>query len=178
MRYGLHYAPELTKDTSWARHIEKQWSPRVIWDLLDPLPGLEIEPTSEQSQFKISYYIDSPKAPSLEEINQLLHQEEQSTNVILSVGQFLDVLPLRGPKGLALRYVATRWGIPFDRILVANGSGADEDRLHGNTLAAVVRAPDQQEPSRRAEFDRIYFTEAIGHCGFFDDMDVDVEVSQ
>ena len=157
----------------------------MIRRLLDPLPGLELQPASEQSQFKISYYIDPGIAPSLEELNQLLHQEEQSTNVTLSFGQFLDVLPMRASKGLALRYVATRWDIPLDRILVASGSTTDEDMLRGNTLAAVVHAEHEQDPSRFAEFERIYFAEtsgaggileAIGHYGFFDDVDVDANV--
>ena len=34
-------------------------------------------------------------------------------NVILSFGQFLDVLPIRASKGLALRYMAATWGIPW-----------------------------------------------------------------
>ncbi|MFT5172380.1 MAG: sucrose-phosphate synthase [Gammaproteobacteria bacterium] len=151
----------------------------MIRRLLDPLPGLKIQPAAEQSQFKISYYIDPAKAPSLQQINQLLHQEEQSTNVIMSFGQYLDVLPLRASKGLALRYVAKRWDIPLDRILVISGSDLDDDMLRGNTLAAVVRAQQPQERAALGGFEQIYFADATGpggileaieHYGFFDDL--------
>ncbi len=184
---AIHYAPELTEDTSWTRHIEKQWTPRVIRRLLDPLPGLERQPPEEQSPFKISYFIDPAKAPTMEEINHLLYQEEQSTNVILSFGQFLDVLPLRASKGLALRYVAARWDIPLDRILVASGSGADEDMLRGNTLAVVVGERHREGLSKLAELERVYFAkttgprgilEAIRHYRFFEDLNTKSDASK
>jgi len=52
---------------------------------------------------------------------------------------------LRKSRSRALRYVAERWGIPLAHILVAGGSGADEDMMRGNTLAVVVA--NRGEPS-------------------------------
>ncbi len=167
----IHYAPKLTEDTAWTRHIEKQWTPQVIRRVLKDLPGLVRQGKSEQSRFKISYFIDPEKAPSLEEINQLLHQEEQSVNVILSFGQYLDVLPIRASKGLALRYMAATWDIPLDHILVAGGSGADEDMMRGNTLAVVVGNRHHEELSQLEEVERIYFAEAAGAGGILEALD-------
>ena len=164
----IYYAPELTQDTAWTRHIEKQWTPRVVRRVLDALPGLVRQEKSEQSRFKISYYIDPEKAPSQEEINQLLFKEEQSVNVIFSFGQFLDVLPIRASKGLALRYMAATWGIPLDHILVAGGSGADLDMMRGNTLAVVVGNRHHEELSQLEDIERIYFAEAEGAAGILE----------
>ena len=164
----IYYAPKLTEDTAWTRHIEKQWTPQVVKRVLDKLPGLVRQPKQEQSRFKISYYIDPDNAPTMEEINQLLHQEEQSVNTILSFGQFLDVLPIRASKGLALRYVATTWDIPLEHILVAGGSGADEDMMRGNTLAAVVGNRHDEELSQLEDLDRIYFADAKGAGGILE----------
>jgi sucrose-phosphate synthase len=173
----IHYAPKLTADTAWTKHIEKQWTPQGVRRVLNELPGLVIQPKTAQSRFKISYYIDPSKAPSLEEINQLLHKEDQATNVILSFGQYLDVLPIRASKGLALRYYAALFNIALDHILVAGGSGADEDMMRGNTLAAVVGNRHDEELSQLADADRIYFAngsgargilEALDHYDFFD----------
>jgi len=172
----IHYAPKLTADTSWAQHIDHHWTPGAVQRILSSLPGLKLQPKSEQSRFKISYYIDPRKAPSTEEINKLLHQEEQSVHVNLSFGQFLDVLPIRASKGLALRYFAARWGIPLDQILVAGGSGADEDMMRGNTLAVVVANRHHEELSQLVDVEHIYFAsqpyakgimEAIDHFDFF-----------
>ncbi len=164
----IHYAPKLTEDTAWTRHIEKQWTPKVVKRVLDGMPGLLLQPKEEQSRFKISYYIDPEKAPPVEEINQLLHQEEQSVNVIVSFGQFLDILPIRASKGLALRYMAATWGIPLDHILVAGGSGADEDMMRGNTLAVVVGNRHNEELSQLADLERIYFAQAQGAGGILE----------
>jgi sucrose-phosphate synthase len=106
----------------------------------------------------------------------LLHQEELQVNVILSFGQYLDVLPIRASKGLALRFVASRWDLALDRVLAAGGSGADEDMLRGNTLAVVVGNRHDEELGELREADNIYFAEghhaagiieAIEHYDFF-----------
>lgn len=164
----IHYAPKLTQDTAWTHHIEKQWTPRVVSRVLDELPGLVLQPKKEQSRFKISYYIDPEKAPSLEEINRLLHQEEQAVNTIISFGQFLDVLPIRASKGLALRYMAATWDIPLNHILVAGGSGADEDMMRGNTLAVVVGNRHHEELSQLEDVERIYFAQKEGAGGILE----------
>ncbi len=153
----IHYAPRLTADTAWADHIDHGWKPQAIRRVLEGLPGLELQAKDVQGHFKISYYIDPEKAPSLEEINRRLHQEDQAANTILSFGQFLDVLPLRASKGLALRYVAHQWGIPLGNVLAAGGSGADEDMMRGNTLAVVVANRHHEELSGLTELERIYF---------------------
>ena len=153
----IHYAPELTADTAWQRHIDHAWTPHIVRRVLSGLPGLELQPKSEQSRFKISYYIDPRKAPGVEEIHSLLNQEEQSVNLSLSFGQFLDILPIRASKGMALRYFAARWEIPLDHILVAGGSGADEEMMRGNTLAVVVANRHNEELSQLIDQERIYF---------------------
>jgi sucrose-phosphate synthase len=165
---AIHYAPELTEDLAWTQHIERQWTPQVIRRVLGKLPGLVRQPPEAQGPFKLSYYIDPDKAPGVQQINQLLHQEEQAANVLLSFGQFLDVVPIRASKGLALRYVAARWDIPLDRVLVAGGSGADEDMMRGNTLAVVVGNRHDEELSMLADLDRIYFARAPGAGGILE----------
>ncbi|HEC72771.1 MAG TPA: HAD-IIB family hydrolase, partial [Methylophaga aminisulfidivorans] len=150
------YAPKLTPDTAWASHIDNHWAPHKIRQLLDDYPGLEKQPKSEQSRFKLSYYID-PEQADIEDIKRLLHQQEQSVHVQLAFGQYLDILPIRASKGMALRYVADHWQIPLERIFVAGGSGADEDMMRGNTLAAVVANRHHEELSQLVDTDRIYF---------------------
>ncbi len=184
---SIHYAPKLTEDTGWTRHIEKQWTPQVVRRVIDPLPGLILQPKVEQSRFKISYYIDPENAPSLDELNGLLYQEEQSVNLILSFGQFLDILPIRASKGLALRYMAARFEISLQQILVAGGSGADEDMMRGNTLAVVVGNRHHEELSQLEDVERIYFStargaggiiEAIEHYDFYGKCQMPVETEQ
>lgn len=155
----IYYAPKLTPDTAWAKHIDHLWQPHKIRQLLDDLPGLSRQPKEEQSQFKLSFYID-PQQINLEDIKRLLHREEQSVHVQMAFGQFLDILPLRASKGMALRYVADRWQLPLEQIFVAGGSGADEDMMRGNTLAAVVANRHHEELSQLEDTSHIYFAKA------------------
>lgn len=166
----IYYAPKLYADIAWARHIDHHWMPHKVQKLLADYPGLERQPKSEQSRYKLSYYID-PEIADIEEIKRLLHQEEQSVHVQLAFGQYLDILPLRASKGLALRYVADRWQIPLERIFVAGGSGADEDMMRGNTLAAVVANRHHEELSQLVDVERIYFAERPFAGGILEALD-------
>lgn len=180
----IFYAPQLTHDYAWTQHIDHLWYPRRVREALADLPGIERQPNSEQSRFKVSFYIDPDLAPSLEELGSLLHQAGLNVHLNLSFGQFLDVVPSRASKGLALRYVADQWGIPLEHCLAAGGSGADEDMMRGNTLAVVVANRHHEELSRLTDTESIYFAEqpfaagileAIEHYRFFDACQVPVD---
>lgn len=155
----IHYAPKLTLDTAWEKHIDFHWTPHKIRRILSLKPGLSIQPKHEQNRFKVSYFYNEDSA-NLEAIKQRLHQEEQTVNVQLSFNQFLDILPIRASKGLALRYIVERWQIPLERTFVAGGSGSDEDMMRGNALAAVLANRSQEDLSQLIDIDRIYFTKA------------------
>ena len=154
----IYFAPELTADEAWGKYIDYQWSPQKIKQVLAEFPGLELQPKMEQSRFKVSYYID-PTIADVDEILRLLHKEGLSPHVLMSFGQYLDIIPARASKGLALRYVADRWQIPLERVLVAGGSGADEDMIRGDTLAVVVANRHHEELSNLVDVDRIYLAE-------------------
>ena len=175
---AIHYdASNLTEDTWWAQHIDHRWTPQPVRRVLAGLPGLQLQPKERQSPFKISYFYDPSLAPPLEEINSRLYQEDLAVNTILSFGQYLDILPIRASKGLALRYVADRWSIPLEKTLVAGGSGADEDMMRGNTLAVVLANRHHEELAHLEDIEQIYYAErahalgileAIEHFDFFD----------
>ena len=173
----IHYGQNLTDDDWWADHIDHHWNPQRVRRVLAELPGLKIQPKREQSALKLSYYFDPEKAPTPEEIITLILQKELTANVFCSFGQFLDILPSRASKGQALRYVSQRLDIPLEQMLVAGGSGADEDMMRGNTLAVVVGNRHHEELSLLVDQERIYFAdqphalgilEAIDHYDFFD----------
>jgi sucrose-phosphate synthase len=173
----IYYNPNLVPDAAWELHIDYLWNPRIIRRTLQELPGMKLQSRLDQSRFKISYFIDPQIAPDIQQINKLLHQEGQAANVVLSFGQYLDIIPVRASKGLALRWVAERHDIPLDRILAAGGSGADEDMMRGNMLAVVVANRHNEELSDLVHGDEIFFAarpyaegilEAIEHYNFFE----------
>ena len=173
----IHYGSNLTEDSYWTDHVDHDWNLQRIRRVLSDVPGLKLQPRNKQNRFKISYYYDPELAPSSDEITKTLHLHELNANVIVSFGQFLDVVPSRASKGQALRYAALRLEIPLENILVAGGSGADEDMIRGNTLAVVVANRHGEELSALVDIERVYFSDkphaaglldAIDHYGFLD----------
>lgn len=162
------YGADLEPDVQWADHIDHLWQPRAVRRALMQVPGLKLQPSGQQGRFKVSYFVDPGIAPSPVDISSLLHQAELPVNVTLSFGQFLDVLPVRASKGLALRWVADRLAMPLGRILVAGGSGADEDMIRGNTLAVVVSNLHNEELSQLIDQQRIYFAKAPYAAGILE----------
>jgi sucrose-phosphate synthase len=138
-------------------------------------PGLDLQPPEGQGPFKVSYDSDPEAMPSIEEIQRKLRKSRIQVNLVFSHQAYLDVLPIRASKGMALRYFATKWGIPLERCLVAGDSGNDEEMLTGNTLGVVVGNHDPELEKLRGD-PWIYFAEghyaqaiieAIEHYDFF-----------
>jgi sucrose-phosphate synthase len=159
----------------WERHINYQWNPQAIRDILAEMPGLKIQPKINQGTFKISYYVDHALI-NAKEIRQTLLRNEQAVNTVFSFGQFLDVVPVRASKGLALRWCAEQLGFPLENTLVTGVTGADADMLLGNTLGAVVDDRHLDELSGLSNIENIYFSEkhhaagileSIEHYNFF-----------
>lgn len=150
--------PRLREDASWQRHIYQDWQPMAIHEAMRELEGIHPQPEEAQRPFKLSYFIDTSVAPNVMQIKRHLRQRHLHANVIRSYRMFLDVLPIRASKGLALRYFAMKWGLPLDRILVAGDSGNDAEMLRGQNLAVVV-ANYSQELARLRGASTIYFAE-------------------
>lgn len=171
----IHYASDLTRSAVWVRHINHLWNPQEVRDVLAEMPGLVLQPKGQQGPFKISYYVDHALA-NVQEIRQTLLRKEQAVNAVFSFGQFLDVVPVRASKGLAMRWCAEQLGFALENTLVCGVTGADTDMLLGNTLGAVVSNHHLDELAEVICMDSIYVTqqqyaagvlEAIAHYDFF-----------
>ena len=170
----IHYGRTLKQDIGWASHIRYRWRRADVQQLLDRMPGLRLQPDENQREFKLSYYLDRDRAPDLREIRAELSRHRLYARLIHSHRIFLDVLPVRASKGQAIRYLAYRWGLPLERILVAGDSGNDREMLVGDTLAVVV-GNHSEEIADLAGHERIYMArahhaagilEGVSHYGF------------
>ncbi len=159
----IHYGNGLVEDTGWQRHIDYRWRPEGLRKAMAELPGLRLQPREEQRRHKLSYFVDPDEAPSLREIKRHLRRHDLHANLIYSHGAYLDLLPLRASKGLAMRYMGGKWGLPPERFLVAGDSGNDGEMLCGNTMGVVV-GNYSSELERLRGRPHIYFAE--GHCAW------------
>lgn len=155
----IHFGHRVAEDRSWLRHIDYRWEPEALREAMAKLPGIRLQAKVNQRQYKISYNVNTGQAPSVPEIRRHLRKLDLHANVIFSHGEYLDLLPIRASKGLALRFLALKWGIPTGRLLVAGDSGNDEEMLTGNTLGVVVGNHSPELEHLRGQ-PRIYFAEA------------------
>ncbi len=170
----IHYGAQMEMDDRWPQHIRHRWQPDRLRECLKDIPGITLQPDENQRPFKVSYYVDSEKAPARREIVRHIRKHKLHTRVIYSHNQFLDLLPQRASKGLAIWYLANRWGIPMEWILVAGDSGNDEDMLTSSALGVVV-GNYSSELEKLKSNPNIYFAqsdcasgilEGVEHYGF------------
>lgn len=159
----------LIADTSWSRHIDYRWEPGRVRSIIKKFTGIKLQSRDEQRDFKISYFYDPEKAPTIAVIKKELRKNDLHVNVVFSHGMYLDILPIRASKGLAVRYLASKWGFVPERILVAGDAGSDEDMLSGETLGVVV-ANHSPELEKLRGRERIYFSEQECAAGILEGM--------
>ena len=171
----IYYGARHTPDVGYQRHLAYRWEPQKLRFAMRGLPGIRRQGPDEQRPFKLSYFIDPEKAPAIHEISRHLRKAKLHANVVFSHGMYLDLLPVRASKGGAIRYLAVKWGIPVEHILVVGDSGNDEEMLSGNTLGVVVGNHSAELEKLRGR-ERIYFAqghyawgilEGIEHYDFF-----------
>ncbi|MEG3637756.1 HAD-IIB family hydrolase [Magnetococcus sp. PR-3] len=141
----IYYRKNLIRDESWHQHIHYRWERDKLELFMDSLPGFTKQPDTEQNAHKLSYYIDPHEVPSKRSLEQLLRQRDLQATVIYSRQSYLDLLPLRCSKGMAMNHLALKWGIPVENILAAGDSGNDRDMLMGNNMGIVVGNYDDVE---------------------------------
>ena len=182
----IHYGNGMVEDIGWARHIDYRWKPEALREALQDAEGLKLQAKIDQRRFKVSYDVDPPRIDSMQKIRACLRKRDLHCKLIYSHQAYLDLLPVRASKGLAIRYLMMKWGLPPDRLLVAGDSGNDIEMLRGDTLGVVVGNYSPELEALRG-MPRIYFAkgdyaagvlEGIDHYDFFGQVHTGDEVEE
>ncbi len=153
---AIFYGNSMAEDPGWLDHIDHRWDRDALVEAMRDIPGLKMQSKSEQRRHKISYDVDPAVMPPPPDIVRHLRRLDLRANVIFSHQAYLDLLPVRASKGLALRYLSMKWDLPPDRILVAGDSGNDEEMLRGEMLGVVVGNYSDELESLRGQ-PRVHF---------------------
>ncbi len=173
----IHYGGNLSEDLDWIKQSSYGWNALKIRQLLKNYPGIKQQAKANQRKHKISFNVLDEEEFDYAHLVSLLRKSSLHANVIYSHGAYLDILPIRSSKGLALRYLASKLQISPERILVAGDSGNDAEMLTGNTLGVVVANYSEEIAALRGQ-PSIYFAEKSNAWGvkegiqfykFFDD---------
>ncbi|TWT76116.1 Mannosylfructose-phosphate synthase [Posidoniimonas polymericola] len=166
----LHYGEHLTPDRSWRKAIGYAWNRDAVCQLLDGLPGFYKQDESHQSEYKVSYQIDPEKSPKVAAIKKILREAGVRAKVVLSLGMYLDVIPVRGGSDMSVRHILWKWSFAPEDVLVAGDSGNDAGMLQGRSLGIVV-GNYSPELERLRSRPRIYFAEASHAAGIIEGID-------
>lgn len=143
--------------SDWQAELGRDWGPgdrEAIAAVLETHDQLSLQDPSSQSRFKISYHAPATSGRWLEELRDAL-ERGPATRVVWSRDEtqnegLLDLLPKRGGKLGAIRFLCRKLGVPADRTVFAGDSGNDLEVLTSE-IPSVLVANAADEIKRRAE---------------------------
>lgn len=126
-------------DLQWANYVSENWDREAVFSVASHFADLVLQPLSEQTDFKVSYYLsDSIAQEVIPRLTKDLAKEKLDTQVIYSASYALDILPKNGGKGSALQYLRNKWNIVANKTVVCGDSGNDITLFQGEERGIIV----------------------------------------
>ncbi|NJR50307.1 MAG: sucrose-phosphate phosphatase [Leptolyngbyaceae cyanobacterium CSU_1_3] len=117
---------DTTPDRTWSEKLAIAWNREAIVAATAHFADLVPQPETEQSPFKVSFFLTEDAAIAvLPQIESLLQQQGLSIQLIYSSGKDLDILPSLANKGAAMSFVRQNFGIEASQTVVCGDSGND-----------------------------------------------------
>ena len=161
--YGLN---ERNIDKGWHKHIHYRWNREKIVEAISSVQGVKEQEPENQNPFKISYYIEEDGYDE-QSLEAALAPFSRVINVMITRGAYLDILPRRGSKGRAVRYISQKWAIPLSQTLVCGDSGNDLDMI-SNTSKAIVVGNHSKELEHLRDNRKVYFADKESSAGILE----------
>jgi sucrose-6F-phosphate phosphohydrolase len=132
------YGAEGDLDRTWAEQLAQGWNRDQVWEVTQQFPQLIPQPDSEQSTYKVSFFLTAAEAALLKDLQSALDATGLACQVVYSSQQDLDILSQQANKGNALRYVRQTLGFPPEQTVACGDSGNDIALFGEDTLGIVV----------------------------------------
>ncbi|MCG6137539.1 MAG: sucrose-phosphate phosphatase [Nostoc sp. LLA-1] len=115
-----------TPDAGWSEILSTGWDRELVLKIAKSFPELELQPDSEQREFKVSCFIDQQVAVTvLPKLEAELQKCELNIKLIYSSGIDLDILPQSSDKGQAMQFLRQKWKFAAEQTVVCGDSGND-----------------------------------------------------
>jgi hypothetical protein len=126
--------------TAWSEQLDRGWERDTILAIAAHFADLTLQPDSEQRPYKVSFHLARTVAAELlPQLESTLKQQGLEVKLIYSTGTDLDILPLRGDKGLAVQFLRSAWAVSSEKTVVCGDSGNDISMFAtGETKGIIV----------------------------------------
>lgn len=161
----IYFNPSQAKvDLEWAKVLSDGWHREQIAAVANQYPQLEPQPESEQNPFKISYYLSESDAQELlSTLETELLSQGFKIKLVYSGSQDLDILPLKGDKGLAVQFLRNRWEVDAEATVTCGDSGNDIALFKGDEKGIIVgnAKSELRQWYEANQNDSLYLAEAV-----------------
>lgn len=151
-------------DPEWADILSQGWDRDRILETAGHFSDLPSQPDSEQRPFKVSYFLSEDVAPDLlPRLESALKDRSLEVRLIYSGGKDLDILPIKGNKGLAMQFIRNRYGMAPERTVACGDSGNDIALFEvGDERGIIVgnARPELRNWYEEHRQDSLYFAQA------------------
>lgn len=122
----IYHADASEPDTRWSEQLSVGWDRDEVAAITAEFAELTLQPASEQTPFKASYFLEEVDADRvIAKIKALLGDRHIDAQVIYSSGQDLDILPRAANKGAATAFLQQTLGLSPAQTVVCGDSGND-----------------------------------------------------
>lgn len=166
----IRYGQTGVADERWQHQIATRWDREKIVGILAGTPGITLQAESFQHRFKVSYLMDSNQSVGRLSLQRTLREAGLAAKVIVTARSYVDVIPIRSGKDVALRYLQNRWGIDPSRIFYFGTYGNDIAAVRGRNLSALAGDADRVLRQLHPR-PRLYHSKSSGLEGFFEGLD-------
>jgi sucrose-6F-phosphate phosphohydrolase len=156
-------------DISTARRIVTwppsvfEWNPYLVRTIGESCRELALQPEHLLSHYKVSFYGRDLDQSFLDRLQLHMIAAGLRVNVIYSSRRDLDILPAEANKGEAVAFLANRWQIEAERIVVAGDSGNDAEMFRAEYRGIVVGNAQPELKSLKSP--RIYHASSMFAAG-------------
>ena len=136
----IYFFPEQAKlDREWSEILAQGWHREQILAIANKFPQLQLQPPSEQNSFKISYYLSHPIAEDIiAQLKTAIAEAGFQLKFIYHAGQDLDLLPPNVDRGLAVKFLRSKWQLATARTVTCGDSESDIDLFTGEENGIIV----------------------------------------
>ena len=164
----IHLDPEVDYDDRWQQQIAQDCdSEAVVEALADLQEHFILQESAHQGPFKVSYLLRESDPDVVSMVRSRLRREGLHALPQLCCHWFLDVLPRRASRSEAIRYLALRWNLRPNQVLIVASQQGDGDLLEGLPVA-VVPSDHDLSLERQRHHHRVYVTAKPGVAGVLD----------